>query len=143
LDRTLYRLPALLVDDFASVTPDLIRRAYIEAVYHADLWEYERLSRKWYTDLIYQISIDRNIKALLKKHPQEAHDSNFIRPLIPFDCSKGCGLGTKRTPVESCAINQNFEIKDYNWVWQEHWWPNLPHSEQLKVLNNLFEERLK
>ena len=54
LDKTLYKLPALLVDDFASITPALIRRAYVEALYHADEWEYERLSRKWYNDLIYQ-----------------------------------------------------------------------------------------
>ena len=36
LDRTLYRLPALLVDDFADVTPDLVRQAYVEALYRAD-----------------------------------------------------------------------------------------------------------
>lgn len=73
LDKTLYKLPALLVDDFASITPGLIRRAYVEALYHADEWEYERLSRKWYNDLIYQIAVDKNIKSLLKKHPVEAH----------------------------------------------------------------------
>lgn len=36
LDRTLYRLPALLVDDFADLTEDLVRQAYVEALYRAD-----------------------------------------------------------------------------------------------------------
>lgn len=36
LDRTLYRLPVLLVDDFADLTPDLLRQAYVEAIYRAD-----------------------------------------------------------------------------------------------------------
>ena len=36
LDRTLYRLPALLVDDFVALTEDLVRQAYVEALYRAD-----------------------------------------------------------------------------------------------------------
>ena len=36
LDRTLYRLPALLLDDFADLTEDLLRQAYVEALYRAD-----------------------------------------------------------------------------------------------------------
>ena len=36
LDRTLYRLPALLVDDFADLTPHIIRQAYVEALYRVD-----------------------------------------------------------------------------------------------------------
>ena len=36
LDRTLYRLPALLVDDFADLTPHIVRQAYLEALYRVD-----------------------------------------------------------------------------------------------------------
>lgn len=36
LDRTVYRLPVLLVEDYADVTPALLRQAYVEALYHAD-----------------------------------------------------------------------------------------------------------
>ena len=36
LDRTLYKLPALLVEDFADLTPMLVRQAYVEALYRAD-----------------------------------------------------------------------------------------------------------
>jgi hypothetical protein len=142
LDKTLYKLPALLVEDFAILTPSLIRRAYVEAIYHADEWEYERLSRKWYNELIYQISIEKNMKPLIKKHPVEAHDNTITRPLIPFDCTKGCGAGTKRTPIESCAIDpaNMASLKGYNWVWQEHWWQNIPPSEKIKVLDNLYKE---
>ena len=30
LDRTLWRLPTLLVDDFNDITPDLLHSAYVE-----------------------------------------------------------------------------------------------------------------
>ena len=36
LDRTLYRLPALLVDDFADLSEDLVRQAYVEALCRED-----------------------------------------------------------------------------------------------------------
>jgi hypothetical protein len=35
-DRTLHRLPALLVDDFNDLTPALVREAYVEALYNVD-----------------------------------------------------------------------------------------------------------
>jgi len=31
-------------------------------------------------------------------------------------------------------------LKGYNWVWQEHWWPNIPHSEREKVLDKIYKE---
>ena len=42
LDRTLHRLPALLVEDLSEVTLELLRQAYVEAVYRADEFEFER-----------------------------------------------------------------------------------------------------
>ena len=44
-DRMLYRLPALLVEDFAMITTELLRDAYIEAAYQEDNFEYHRLSQ--------------------------------------------------------------------------------------------------
>ena len=32
-DRSMYRLPALLVEDFDFITPSLLREAYVEALY--------------------------------------------------------------------------------------------------------------
>ena len=54
-DRTLYHLPALLVEDFAMVTTELLREAYIEAIYQADLFQYNRLKQSYWSNLLYQI----------------------------------------------------------------------------------------
>ena len=37
MDRTLYKLPVLLLDDFADLTESLLRTAYVEALYRADV----------------------------------------------------------------------------------------------------------
>eukprot|EP01034_Spumella_vulgaris_P023973 gene23973-30259_t len=44
-DRTMYRLPALLLVDFDEITPLLLRTAYVEALYRADDFEFERLTQ--------------------------------------------------------------------------------------------------
>lgn len=44
-DRMVYRLPALLVEDFALITTEMLRDAYIEAVYQAENFEYHRLTQ--------------------------------------------------------------------------------------------------
>jgi len=54
-DRSLYKLPALLVDDFAELTPFIIRQAYVEAIYRADSWEYKRITTNWWQSLIYKV----------------------------------------------------------------------------------------
>lgn len=130
LDRTLYRLPALLVDDFADVTPFLIRQAYVEALYRSESWEYRRMSKQYWQNLMMNVSVSKSIQPLLDQHPMHAVDQGFTRPLIPFSCNgktgdtTGCGEGTKRTPVSSCAIdfdlvNERIDIKaKYNWYYK-------------------------
>lgn len=120
LDRTLYRLPALLVEDYAEVTPYLLRQAYIEALYRADQWEYERMTKQYWERLIYEISESNSLDPLLKAHPLNQHDQNFTRPLVPFDCEAigGCGSGTKRVPKKSCAIDFSIVDEKYNWHWK-------------------------
>jgi hypothetical protein len=44
-DRTLHQLPALLVEDYALTTKELLREAYIEAVYRASEFKFERLKQ--------------------------------------------------------------------------------------------------
>jgi len=61
-DRTFWRLPVLLVDDFADVTPDLLRNAYVEAVYRADDFEFERLKQSYWWSVIMEVSRAGNIK---------------------------------------------------------------------------------
>ena len=118
-DRTLYRLPALLLDDYADLTPEILRQAYIEAIYYADLWDYKRLTKQYWEHLIYDISDNSNIDLLLTNHPMKAEDTNFTRPLVPYDCESmgGCGAGTKRTPKKYCAIDPTVVNKNYKWDW--------------------------
>lgn len=121
LDRSLYKLPALLLDDFADATPEIIRQAYVEALYRIDEWDYTRITERHWQRIIYMASRTGNIDYMLKLHPMEAEDPTFTRPLIPFDCEKigGCGAGTKRVPKRSCAIDPNTDFSKYDWTWFE------------------------
>lgn len=107
MDRTFYKLPVLLVDDFAVLTADLLRQAYVEALYRADDWEFHRLTKQYWEELIYAVSDSASIEPMLQRHPMLAEEANFTRPLVPFTCQAfgGCGAGTKRIPVNSCAID--------------------------------------
>ena len=120
MDRTLYRLPVLLLDDYALLTPELLRQAYVEALYRADQWEFERMTRRWWERLINDISFSSSIEPLLHLHPMSAEDAGFTRPLVPFDCEKmgGCGPGTKRVPKKSCAIDFSLINEKYNYRWK-------------------------
>lgn len=104
LDRTLWRLPALLVDDFYDINPEMLRQAYVEAVYHRDDFEYERLSQSFWYEVIYNVSAAKSTQPLLDKFPMRAEKRNFARPKEPYDCWKtdSCGPGTKRTPRNYC-----------------------------------------
>jgi hypothetical protein len=103
-ERTLWKLPALFVDDYADLTADMIRLAYVEAIYRADEWEYNRLTRKYWQDLVYQTSITENLDYVMERHPMRAVDEDFMRPYTYFNCKRmgGCGPDTKRTPYNNC-----------------------------------------
>lgn len=119
MERTLYRVPALFVDDFADITGPMLRQAYVEFLYRVDEWDYERLTPQYWERLLYDLADSGSTDALLLKHPMIAEDTGFTRPLIPFDCEAlgGCGPGTKRTPKKSCAINGSVMNRKYNWIW--------------------------
>ena len=44
-DRMVYRMPCLTVEDFAVITPEMLRDAYVEAIYRAEEFEYNRLTQ--------------------------------------------------------------------------------------------------
>jgi len=48
LDRTVYKLPVLLVDDYYDLHPEMLHQAYVEAVYRAlkGEWEFDRMTPK-------------------------------------------------------------------------------------------------
>ena len=100
----LWRLPALLLDDFADVTPDLLRSAYVEAVYRAKEFEFERLTQSYWYSVITNVSATMSMRPLLDAFPMRAEDANFCRPRVPYPCGKTdtCGPGTKRIPAVSC-----------------------------------------
>ena len=100
----LWRLPALLVDDFDDVTPDLLRSAYVEALYRADDFEFERLTQGYWNTIIANVSTTMSTQTLLDKFPMIAEKKNFARPLIPYPCgiTGTCGNGTKDIPKSSC-----------------------------------------
>lgn len=117
MDRTLYKLPVLLLEDYADLTPQVLRQAYVEALYRANEWEYERMTiHHWYR-LVFEVSEAASIEPLLKYHPMSAEDTTFTRPLVPFDCKAGCGPGTKRTPKKYCAIDPEVMSPTYKWLW--------------------------
>lgn len=100
----MYRLPALFVEDFYDITPDLLRQAYLEALYRADDFEFERLRQSYWYGVISNVSATMSVQTILDKFPMEAEEPNFARPREPYDCGKTntCGKGTKRTPKISC-----------------------------------------
>jgi hypothetical protein len=104
LDRSLWRLPALLVEDFDEINPDLLRMAYTEAMYRADEFEFERLTQNFWQTVIFNVSVSQSIQPLLDKFPMAAELPNFARPKVPYACSNTgtCGKGTKRTPKKMC-----------------------------------------
>eukprot|EP00600_Ochromonadales_sp_CCMP1393_P015640 CAMPEP_0175025730 /NCGR_PEP_ID=MMETSP0005-20121125/17309_1 /TAXON_ID=420556 /ORGANISM="Ochromonas sp., Strain CCMP1393" /LENGTH=151 /DNA_ID=CAMNT_0016284675 /DNA_START=106 /DNA_END=561 /DNA_ORIENTATION=+ len=102
LDKTTWRLPALLVDDFDDVTPALLRQAYVEALYRVNEFEFERLTQSFWYSFIMNVSAEASIDAVYHKFPPESYDATFTRPRVPYQCALGkdftCGPGTKRIP---------------------------------------------
>ncbi len=100
----LWKLPALLVDDFAEITPELLKSAYVEAIYRADEFEFERLTQSYWWQIISDVSRNKSIVSMLKEFPMKAVDTTFARPREPYTCSNTnkCNPGTKRTPKKSC-----------------------------------------
>ena len=132
-DRSFHRLPVLLVDDFAVITPSLVRQAYVEAIYRADEWEYTRMSQRWWDRLLFNVSETGSLQTLLDHLPYHIVDSTFTRPQVPFDCKAmgGCGEGTKRVPEKSCGINLKVNISEHNWYWEQ----GISFPSGKKVLN--------
>ena len=92
------------MEDFDQVTPELLRTAYVEALYRADDFEFERLTQSFWWSFIANVSVTMSSQTVLDKFPLQAEDPDFARPFAPFDCWKtnSCGPGTKRVPKSSC-----------------------------------------
>ncbi len=103
----MWRLPALLVEDFDLVTPALLRSAYVEALYRAEEFEFERLTQSFWWTFVMNVSTTMSQDTISAKFPPElSEDAGFTRPKVPYDCGmrmEKCGRGTKRTPKTSCG----------------------------------------
>ena len=100
----MWRLPALFVEDFDELTPELLRTAYVEALYRAKDFEFKRLTMNYWFSVIGNVSAAKSTQPLLDAFPLEAEEPNFARPREPYECGKtnSCGPGVKRTPKSSC-----------------------------------------
>ncbi len=100
----MYRLPALFVEDFNDLNPDMLRVAYLEALYRAKEFEYKRLTQSFWWSVIANVSASMSVQPMLDLFPFEVEDQTFTRPRELFDCWKtnSCGKGTKRIPAVSC-----------------------------------------
>ena len=103
-ERTMWRLPVLLVDDYAELTPTLLRAAYVEAMYRKDEFEFHRLKQSFWWSVISNVSASKSTEPLVDAFPMHAEDVTFTRPREPFTCwrTNSCGEGTKRIPRKSC-----------------------------------------
>lgn len=104
LDRTVYRLPALMVEDFDDITEELLRVAYVEALYRASDFDYRRLTQSFWYSVISNVSSTMSVQTILDYFPMYAEEPNFGRPREPYECGKTgtCGRGTRRIPRKSC-----------------------------------------
>jgi hypothetical protein len=96
------------VEDFDEVTPELLRAAYVEALYRANAgqFEFERLTQSFWWAFVMNVSTSMSQDAIHAKFPPESEDLGFARPLVPYSCGEdmgSCGPGTKRTPRTSCG----------------------------------------
>jgi hypothetical protein len=70
LERICYKLPVSLVDSMQDLTLELIQQAYVEAIYRAEEWEYQRLAHTWFERLIFEISEAGSVEPLQRLHPK-------------------------------------------------------------------------
>ena len=95
----------LIVDDFYDVTVELLRSAYVQAIYDIDEFEYQRLQQSYWYGVVYNVSRARSAKPMLDMFPMIAETPNFVRPFKPFYCGDNnefCGEPAIRTPKNSC-----------------------------------------
>jgi hypothetical protein len=85
LDRSLYRLPALLLDDFADATPALLRQAYVEALYRADEWDYTRITERHWQRILYEVSNEATTISI-QSNSYVTSKSRHLRMVILIIC---------------------------------------------------------
>jgi len=94
----------LLLEDFSDMNENILRTAYLEALYYAKEFEFERLKQSYWWSIIANVSATKSHQVLLDKFPMEAETPDFHRPFVRYPCGVDgtCGPGVKRIPKEEC-----------------------------------------
>jgi hypothetical protein len=95
----------LLVDDFFDVTLDLLRSAYVQAIYDIDQFQFHRLQQSFWYQIIYNVSSAGHAGPMLDQFPMQAETPRFVRPFKSFYCgehNEHCGEPGIKTPKQSC-----------------------------------------
>jgi len=71
-DRTFTALPVLIVQSFDEVTPELLERTYVDFVRRHREWDYARLTRQYWMDLVFKVAETGDVRAVVSRHPLDA-----------------------------------------------------------------------
>lgn len=105
LDKAVYGLPVLVIDDWGELTPEMVKSAYVEALYRAPDFEWHKLNQHWWYDFVMNVSVTSSSQTVYDAFPPKAEDATFTRPRVRYDCGadmEKCGPGTLRTPRKYC-----------------------------------------
>lgn len=68
-DRTFTGLPVLIVPSFDVVTPELLESTYEDFVRRQAEWDYERLTRRYWMDMVFNVADTGKSGLVLEQHP--------------------------------------------------------------------------
>ena len=71
-DRTFTGLPVLIVRSFAEVTPELLDRAYKDFVRRHKQWDYARMTRRYWMDMVFRTAETGDVRPVVQRHPVDA-----------------------------------------------------------------------
>ena len=83
-----------MVDDFDDVTPELLRSAYVEALYRAAEFDFRRLNMNFWIDVVMNVSKSMSTDVLFEKFPPVDFGTNRVL-LLPcmYVCMYVCMYG--------------------------------------------------
>jgi hypothetical protein len=81
-DRTFSRLPVLLLDDFSHISSELLRSAYVEAIYHVNRFQFEKLTQSfWFYALRTLARLGNHHRGATTSAPQNEVSTHSIKEL--------------------------------------------------------------
>ena len=68
-DRTFSKLPVVIVKSFDDITPELLETKYTEFTSNIDRFDFERLKKAYWMDLIFETAVAGSNREVLVNHP--------------------------------------------------------------------------